>query len=73
MWGMPMEIEQHRRSREGAWIEIEALGQEGIFIPVAPVRELGLKWLALPKSWKLSSRSREGAWIEIPAQQWCRR
>ena len=43
----------------------EALGQEGIFIPVAPVRERGLKWLALPKSWKLSSRSREGAWIEI--------
>ena len=31
------------RSREGAWIEIEALGKDGVFIPVAPVRERGLK------------------------------
>ena len=32
------------RSREGAWIEIEVLGKDGVFIPVAPVRERGLKW-----------------------------
>ena len=73
MWGMPMEIEQHRRSREGAWIEILIWVLKTWISKVAPVRERGLKWLALPKSWKLSSRSREGAWIEIPAQQWCRR
>ena len=34
-----------RRSREGAWIEIWHLGQKFDNLPVAPVRERGLKYL----------------------------
>ena len=44
MWGMPMEIEQHRRSREGAWIEILIWVLKTWISKVAPVRERGLKW-----------------------------
>ena len=32
------------RSREGAWIEITTQVDVGHHIPVAPVRERGLKW-----------------------------
>ena len=39
-----MEIEQHRRSREGAWIEILIWVLKTWISKVAPVRERGLKW-----------------------------
>ena len=53
------------RSREGAWIEMGAVGIAELYAQVAPVRERGLKYLT-SKSYSASEcRSREGAWIEI--------
>ena len=53
------------RSREGAWIEIEAKEKFKLAQIVAPVRERGLKYNYVNIAIILFSRSREGAWIEI--------
>ena len=56
------------RSREGAWIEIDAIisfTTNGF--AVAPARERGLKFLLHLMAFRvILGRSREGAWIEIP-------
>ena len=58
------------RSREGAWIEIAAGSSAKAANRVAPVRERGLKLLAVLCSFRRTGgRSREGAWIEITASK----
>ena len=54
-----------RRSRKGAWIEID--GKTCIFprFVVAPVRERGLKWIGRGPVNSYGCRSRKGAWIEM--------
>ena len=54
-----------RRSREGAWIEIDVLLNAATAKNVAPVRERGLKFQRKRFKQIVASRSREGAWIEI--------
>ena len=58
-------LQKSRRSREGAWIEMNVRLKKPLRPSVAPARERGLKssWLAL--ACNLISRSSEGAWIEI--------
>ena len=56
---------RHRRSREGAWIEICRYARRPQANFVAPVRERGLKLRRRVAFAALGSRSREGAWIEI--------
>ena len=54
-----------RRSRKGAWIEIDFASGRSYEAEVAPVRERGLKCQNLERLRELYSRSRKGAWIEI--------
>ena len=54
------------RSREGAWIEIDAIEVSAKQYGVAPARERGLKFISLNSKVHNNGRSREGAWIEIP-------
>ena len=63
-------LQNLRRSREGAWIEIN--NKTGLPLPqnlVAPVRERGLKSSTDGAVSYDTSRSREGAWIEICVNQ----
>ena len=55
----------YRRSREGAWIEIDVLKCMICKALVAPVRERGLKFIRHIDNVETIRRSREGAWIEI--------
>ena len=58
---------ENRRSREGAWIEIDET-LELMMLPRCRSREGA--WIEIPTTshamYAGSSRSREGAWIEIP-------
>ena len=60
---------EFRRSREGAWIEMSALGLEPMPLTVAPARERGLKCRSSGSNAATPRRSREGAWIEIPGAE----
>ena len=67
---MPVSVRQAKillgRSREGAWIEIAKRHAIFTMLPVAPVRERGLKLMVLKTLLFMEKgRSREGAWIEI--------
>ena len=55
----------NRRSREGAWIEMQMAQSMGMGGMVAPARERGLKFDLRTAAKDGLSRSREGAWIEI--------
>ena len=57
------------RSREGAWIEINAMVGHALLLGVAPARERGLKFLRSLELRCHLRRSREGAWIEILARK----
>ena len=54
-----------RRSREGAWIEMQAVKSNSSPTSVAPARERGLKFKWTRAKLTEHRRSREGAWIEI--------
>ena len=56
---------KHRRSREGARIEMEISLLLMVALIVAPARERGLKSATSNQSYTLKRRSREGARIEI--------
>ena len=58
-----------RRSREGAWIEIQRVLPERGYSRVAPARERGLKSkMQTTRGCSTVGRSREGAWIEMNQQ-----
>ena len=56
------------RSRKGAWIEIKDVTDCTPSVPVAPVRERGLKYNLMMFLNVVVGRSREGAWIEMIAK-----
>ena len=58
-------VKRNSRSREGAWIEIDASKLLSLQIIVAPARERGLKYVRAFPPLQGLSRSREGAWIEM--------